>query len=82
VLEPVVARYRERDVRRYIRVDAAFADPSVYAFLAAEGYKYTIRLPANRILQEHIGYPLKRPAGCPPITVRRYYASFRCQAAS
>ena len=51
VLEPVVARYRERDLRRYFCADAAFANPEVYEFLEAEGYKYTIRLPANRILQ-------------------------------
>jgi hypothetical protein len=82
VLEPVVARYRERDLRRYFRADAAFANPEVYEFLEAESYKYTIRLPANRILQDRIGYLLKRPVGRPPITVRRYYASFSYQAAS
>jgi hypothetical protein len=41
LLEPVVARYRERDLRRYFRADAAFANPEVYEFLEAEGYKYT-----------------------------------------
>ena len=82
VLEPVVARYRERDLRRYFRADAAFANPEVYEFLEVEDYKYTIRLPANRVLQDRIGYLLKRPVGRPPITVRRYYASFRYQAAS
>jgi len=61
VLEPVVARYRERDLRRYFRADAAFANPEVYEFLEAEDYKYTIRLPANRVLQDRIGYMLKRP---------------------
>ena len=44
---PVVARYRERDLRRYFRADAAFANPEVYEFLEAEGYKYAIRLPAK-----------------------------------
>src|SRR5713101_4673337 len=82
VLEPVVARYRERDLRRYFRADAAFANPEVYEFLEAEGYKYTIRLPANRILQDRIGHLLKRPVGRPPITVRRSYANFSYQAAS
>ena len=77
-----MARYRERDLRRYFRADAAFANPEVYEFLEAEGYKYTIRLPVNRILQERIGYLLKRPVGRPPITIRRYYASFRYQAQS
>lgn len=82
VLEPVVARYRASDLRRYFRADAAFANPEVYAFLEAEGYQYAIRLPANRILQERIGYLLKRPVGRPPITVRRTYAGFDYQAAS
>jgi hypothetical protein len=36
VLEPVVARYRERGLRRYFRADAAFANPEVYEFLEAE----------------------------------------------
>jgi hypothetical protein len=89
VLEPVVARYRERDLRRYFRADAAFANPEVYEFLAAEGYKYTIRLPANRILQERIGYLLKRPVGRPqsrpgdttPASAIRRKAG-RCHAAS
>ena len=66
VLEPVVARYRERGLRRYFRADAAFANPEVYEFLEAEDYKYAIRLPANRVLQERIGYLLKRPVGRPP----------------
>jgi hypothetical protein len=48
----------------------------------ADGYKYTIRLPANAILQERIGWLLKRPVGRPPHAVRRYYASFSYQAAS
>jgi hypothetical protein len=82
VLEPVMARYRERNLRRYFRADAAFANPEVYEFLEAEGYKYTIRLPANRILQERIRYLLKRPVGRPPITVRRCYASFPYQTQS
>ena len=48
VLEPVVERYRERDLRRYFRGDAAFAAPDIYEFLEAEGYKYTIRLKPMR----------------------------------
>jgi Transposase DDE domain group 1 len=75
VLEPVVARYRERGLRRYFRADAAFANP--YEFLETEDYKYTSRLPANHILQDRIGYLLKRPVGRPPHHVRRYYATFR-----
>jgi hypothetical protein len=82
VLEPVVARYRNGMKRRYFRGDAAYANPGIYEFLEAEGYKYTIRLPANAVLQERICWLLKRPVGRPPLAVRRYYASFRYQAAS
>ena len=82
VLEPVVARYRNRKMRRFFRADAAFANPEVYEFLEAEYYKYTIRLPANQVLQERIAHLLKRPVGRPPIEVRRYYANFSYQAQS
>ena len=82
VLEPVVARYRGTVKRRYFRGDAAFANPEIYEFLEAEGYGYAIRLPANRVLQDKIGYLLKRPVGRPPHEVRRYYASFSYQAQS
>ena len=82
VLEPVVARYRGRVSRLYFRADAAFAMPGVYEFLEAQRIKYAIRLPANQVLQEKIGYLLARPAGRPPNHVRRFHASFRYQAAS
>ena len=52
--------------------DAGFANPDVYEYLEAEGIKYAIRLPANRVLQDRIGYLLKRPVGRPPNHVRRY----------
>src|SRR5262249_149630 len=68
--------------RIYFRADAAFAMPEVYEFLEAERIKYAIRLPANRILQDRIGYLLKRPVGRPPIEIRRFYANFHYQAAS
>jgi hypothetical protein len=63
--------------RLYFRGDAAFANrrstsswkPSASA---------TIRLPANRVLQDRIGYLLKRPIGRP----RRYFASIGYQAKS
>jgi len=82
VLEPVVERYRERDLRRYFRGDAAFAAPDIYEFLEAEGYKYTIRLKANAILQQSIAYLLTRPVGRPPNHVVRTHASFSYQAGS
>jgi hypothetical protein len=82
VLEPVIARYRGIVKHLYFRGDAAFANPEVYEFLEAEGASYTIRLPANRVLQDKIGHLLKRSVGRPPHEVRRYYASFRYQAQS
>jgi hypothetical protein len=82
LLEPVIARYRGIVKHLYFRGDAAFANPEVYELLEAEGASYTIRLPANQVLQNKIGYLLKRPVGRPPHEVRRYYASFRYQAQS
>ena len=76
VLEPVIARYRGIVKRLYFRGDAAFANPEMCEFLEAEGIGYTIRLPANNVLQCRIGYLLKRPVGRPPHEVRRFYATF------
>ena len=80
VLKPVVARYQGKLSR--IRADAAFAMPEVYEFLEAERIKYAIRLPANRVLQDRIGYLLKRPVGRPAHYVRQCHASFSYQAGS
>src|SRR6266852_2513048 len=82
VLEPVIARYRGTVKRCYFRGDAAFANPEIYEFLEAEGMGYAIRLPANRVLQDRIGYLLKRPVGRPPHEVRRFFASFSYRAQS
>jgi len=75
-LEPVIARYRGSVKRLYFRGDAAFANPEMYEFLEGENISYTIRLPANNVLQGRIGYLLKRPVGRPPHEVRRHYASY------
>jgi hypothetical protein len=82
VLVPVVERYKEREVRLYLRGDAAFASPDIYEYLEAEAMLYTIRLPANKVLQESIAHLLTRPVGRPPNHVCRYYASFSYQARS
>ena len=71
VLEPVVERYRERNLRRYFRGDAAFAAPDIYEFLEGEGFLYAIRLPKNQILQESIGHLLTRPVGRPTTSLSR-----------
>ena len=52
VLEPVVARYRGTVKRRYFRGDAAFANPRDLRVPRSRGLGYTIRLPANPVLQE------------------------------
>jgi hypothetical protein len=54
----------------------------MYKVLEAEQIAYTIRLPANDVLQRRIGYLLRRPVGRPPHEVRRYYVSFTYQAQS
>ncbi len=82
VLEPIVIRYRDRVKRRFFRGDAAFALPDLYEFLEAEGFKYTIRLKANAVLQRRIGHLLRRPRGRPSHHVRRFHANFTYQAAS
>ena len=82
LLEPVIARYRGIVKHLYFRGDAAFANPEVYELLEAEGASYSIRLPANCVLQDKIGHLLQRPVGRPPLEIRRYYASFRYQAQS
>jgi Transposase DDE domain group 1 len=81
VLEPVIARYRERGVDLYFRADAAFAKPEIYELLEAEDIRYAIRLPANQVLQRRIGHLLTRPVGRPPKKPIVSYASFHYQAA-
>src|SRR5467141_244563 len=56
--------------------------PMSASYLEAEGIKYAIRLPVNRVLQERIGYLLKRSVGRPSNDVRRSHASFTYQAGS
>jgi Transposase DDE domain group 1 len=77
-----VGRYQRKVSRIYFRADAAFAMPGVYEYLEAERIKYAIRLPANQVLQDRIGYLLKRPIGRPPNEVRRFHANFSYQAGS
>jgi hypothetical protein len=82
VLEAVVARYRDQDLARFFRGDAAFAKPEFYEFLEAEGYEYAIRLPANDVLEEKICNLLTRPVGRPPKNPIILYDCFLYRAAS
>jgi hypothetical protein len=58
LLEPIVARYEKKKVRKYFRGDAAFAKPEIYEYLEERGFLYAIRLPANEVLQEEIKHLL------------------------
>jgi hypothetical protein len=80
VLEPVIARYRDLDIRKFFRGDAAFALPDLYECLEAEGYLYAIRLKANPVLHRHIKHRLTRPVGRPPKKPQVFYESFSYQA--
>jgi hypothetical protein len=82
LLKPVAPRYKSGVPRIYFRGDAGFASNYIYGYLEAEGVKYAIRLPANRVLQERIGHLLTRPVGRPPNEVRRSYTNFTYQAGS
>ncbi len=82
VLMPVIERYRDVDVPKYFRGDAAFAIPGLYDLLESEGYEYAIRLKANSVLQRQIDHLLTRLVGRPPKKPRRLYHSFEYQAQS
>jgi hypothetical protein len=67
VLEPIVARYRDRNLESLLPRDAAFANPNIYKYLESEGYQYAIRLPANEKLHRAIEHLLRRPVGRPRV---------------
>jgi hypothetical protein len=54
----------------------------MYQFFEAERAGYMIRLPASRVLQDRMGYLLKRPVGRPPHEVRRPWPASGCPCAS
>ena len=82
LLEPIVARYERKTVRKYFRGDAAFAKPEIYEYLEEKGFLYAIRLPANQVLQAEIRHLLTRPVGRPPRKPVVWFADFKYQAAS
>ena len=83
VLDPVIARYADRDIMRFFRADAAYAMPAIYERLEEAKYFYAIRLPANNVLREKIAHRLTRPVGRPSQTkVKRFYEDFEYRAAS
>jgi len=81
VLEPVVARYRNENLDRFFRGDAAFANPDMYEYLEEEDFYYAIRIPANVALEREIGHLLKRPRRGQKQTIVRYGAfMYRAQS--
>ena len=82
VLEPIVARYRKRDILCYFRGDAAFGNPQVYSYLEDERYWYAIRLRSNEILNREIEHMMTRPVGRPPRAPIVLYHEFMYQAAA
>ena len=82
VLDPIVGRYRDLDIRRFFRGDAAFARPELYEYLEAERYLYAIRLPANAVLHREIEPLLTRPVGRPSSKPVVWHHDFLYQAGS
>jgi len=81
LLAPVVARYRDSGLRKYLRADGAFGKPEVYQYLEQEGFRYALRLPANKVLMGHIEHLRTRPVGRPPKPPILWYHDFSYQAA-
>lgn len=82
VLLPVIERYRHLTIPKFFRGDAAFANPALYRLLEKEGYRYTIRIKANAVLEREIEHLLKRPVGRPSRKPKVFYHSFQYQAKS
>jgi len=82
LLDPIVKRYENKNVRKYFRGDAAFSKPEIYEYLESNGFLYAIRLPANDILQKEIRHLMTRPIGRPPKKPIVLLYDFIYQAAS
>src|SRR5262249_31726848 len=65
VLLPVIERYRDLDIPKFFRGDAASAGPRLLRLLEREGFRYAIRIKANAVLERKIAGWLKRPVGRP-----------------
>src|ERR1039458_2932610 len=82
LLLPEIERQHEQGKEVVFRADAAFAKPKLYEALEQRDVKYTIRLPANDILERDIAELLRRPVGRPSHKPVVRYKSFLYQAAS
>jgi hypothetical protein len=82
VLLPVIARYRDLDIPKFFRGDAAFAGPKLLRLLERDAFHYAIRIKSNAVLERKIAPLLKRPAGRPSRKPTVFYHSFQYQAKS
>ena len=82
VLLPVIERYRHIDIPKFFRGDAAYANPALYRLLEKEGYRYTIRIKSNAVLEREIEHLLTRSVGRPSHKPKVFYHSFQYQAKS
>lgn len=82
VLEPVIARYRNRGIDLYFGADTPSPKVHIYEMREAESIRYAIRSPANRVLQEHIAHLLTRPVGRLPNKLQIFFAGLKYQAQS
>src|SRR5262249_39080610 len=82
VLLPVIERYRDRDIPKFFRGDAAFAGPKLLRLLEKEGFRYAIRIKAHAGLEPQIAHLPQRPVGRPSGKPKVFYHSFRYGAGS
>ena len=61
----MVDRYKGDKNGESFLADEAFAKPEIYEYLAKEGYRYAIRIPANKVLQAKMEHLLTGPVGQP-----------------
>jgi hypothetical protein len=82
LLEPFVDRYRDDQIPKFFRADAAFANPDIYEFPEDEDFFYAFRLPADDVPYNAIEHLLVRPVGRPPRKPIVLYEIFQYQAGS
>jgi hypothetical protein len=82
VLLPVIARYRDLDIPKSFRGDAAFAGPKLLRLLEQEHFRYAIRIKANAVLERKVAHLLRRPVGRPSRKPKVFYHSFCYRAGS
>ena len=82
VLLPVIERYREKDIPKFLRGDAAFSLPALLSLLEEEDYQYVIRIKGNPLLMKEVEHLMKRPVGRPSYEPKVFYHSFQYRASS